>query len=119
MQVKILGSYRFKHKKPTKLVNLVTRLRGEAYSFYKSCTQQQRGSYTEMAAALTKRLTPVTKQADQSGLFHERKQGEKGSVNISMHRLCVGCSTLTRLIPVRNRVVQRQRACVGLCSPSV
>ena len=32
----------------TKLVNLVTRLKGEAYSFYKSCTPQQRGSYSAM-----------------------------------------------------------------------
>jgi len=40
---------------PTKLVNLVTRLKGEAYAFYKSCTAQQKGSYEEMAAALTKR----------------------------------------------------------------
>ena len=38
----------------TKLVNLVTRLKGEAYSFYKSCTPQQRGSYSAMVSALTK-----------------------------------------------------------------
>ena len=44
---------------PTKLVNLVTTLSGQAYAFYKSCTLQERGSYEALAAALTKRFTPV------------------------------------------------------------
>ena len=64
-----------------KLVNMVTRLRGEAYAFYKSCSLQQRGSYEEMTSALTKRFTPVRIQAVESGLFHERKQKERESVD--------------------------------------
>ncbi len=66
---------------PTKLVNLVTRLKGEAYAFYKSCTPQQRSSYEEMAEALTQRFTPVRIQAVQSSLFHGRRQGERESVD--------------------------------------
>ena len=65
----------------TRLANLVTRLRGEAYAFYKSCTPQQRGSYEEISAALTKRFTPVQIQAVQSSLFHDQKQKEKESVD--------------------------------------
>ena len=61
----------------TKLVNLVTRLRGEAYAFFKSCSAQERSSYEGMSAALVKRFTPVRIQAVQSSLFHERKQGEE------------------------------------------
>ena len=64
-----------------KLVNMVTRLRGEAYAFYKSCSLQQRGSYEAMTSALTKRFTPVRIQAVESGLFHERKQRERESVD--------------------------------------
>ena len=65
----------------TKLVNLVTRLDGEAYSFYKSCTPQQRGCYSAMVSALTKRFTPVQIQAVQTSLFHERRQGERETVD--------------------------------------
>ena len=65
----------------TRLVNLVTRLRGEAYAFYKSCSPQQRASYAEMAAALTKRFTPVRIQAVQCSLFHERRQKDGESVD--------------------------------------
>ena len=58
-------------------INLVTRLRGEAYAFFKSCSAQERSSYEGMSAALVKRFTPVRIQAVQSSLFHERKQGEE------------------------------------------
>lgn len=65
----------------TKLVNLVTHLRGEAYSFFKSCSATQRNSYSEMAAALTERFTPVRIQAVQTSHFHDRKHGERESVD--------------------------------------
>ena len=42
-----------------KLINLNTRLRGQAYSFYRSCTAQQRGDYGTLVAEFTKRFTPV------------------------------------------------------------
>ena len=61
----------------TELVNLVTRLRGEACAFFKSYSVQEYSSYEEMAAAINKRFTPVQVQAVLSSLFHERKQGEE------------------------------------------
>lgn len=64
-----------------KLVNLVTRLRGQAYAFYRSCTAQQRASYQALVVELTKRFTPVRLQAVQSSLFHERKQKPKELVD--------------------------------------
>ena len=57
-----------------KLVNLVTRLRGQAYNFYRSCTRDQRASYSTLVAALKERFTPVQIQSVQSSQFHERKQ---------------------------------------------
>lgn len=57
-----------------KLVNLATRLRGTASRFYRSCTPQQRSSYTDLVAALQKRFTPVRLQSVQSSTFHERRQ---------------------------------------------
>ena len=58
----------------TKLVNLTTRLRGQAYAFYRSCATRQRGEYNTLVAELTQRFTPVRLQAVQSNLFHERRQ---------------------------------------------
>ena len=57
-----------------KLVNLVTRLRGQAYAFYRSCTPLQRSSYDALMGQLSKWFTPVRIQAIESSLFHERKQ---------------------------------------------
>ena len=54
----------------TKLVNL-TRLRGQAYTFYKSCFVQQRGNY---ATQVSGQAHQVRLKAVQSGLLHERKQ---------------------------------------------
>ena len=49
----------------SKLVNLVTRLRGQAYSYYRSCTMEQRSSYPLLIRALEERFTPVRIQAVQ------------------------------------------------------
>ena len=57
-----------------KLVNLVTRLRGQAYAFFRSCSIQIKTSYALLVAELHKRFTPVHLQAVQSSLFHDRKQ---------------------------------------------
>ena len=65
----------------TKLVNLVTRLRGQAYAFYRSCTLQQRACYATLVTELTKRFTPVQIQAVQSSLFHDRKQKPRETVD--------------------------------------
>ena len=65
----------------TKLVNLTTRLRGQAYAFYRSCTPQQRANYDVLVAELTKRFMPVRLQSVQSSMFHERKQKSDESVD--------------------------------------
>ena len=67
--------------KRAKLINLTTRLRGQAYSFYRSCTAQQRGDYGTLVAELTKRFTPVRLQSVQSSLFHDRKQKPQETVD--------------------------------------
>ena len=63
-----------------KLANLVTRLQGQAYAFYRTCPSHQRASYESLTAALTERFKPVRIKSVQSGLFHERKQQPKESV---------------------------------------
>ena len=65
----------------TKLVNLTTRLKGQAYAFYRSCTAEQRGCYDQLVGQLTKRFTPIRLQGVQSSHFHERKQKPKESVD--------------------------------------
>ena len=57
-----------------RLVNLVTRLEGQAYVFFCSCTTQQKTSYASLVAELHKRFTPIHLQALRSSLFHDRKQ---------------------------------------------
>ena len=64
-----------------KLVNLITRLRGSAYSFYRSCTPEQRTNYESLKQALVKRFTPVYLRSVRSSLFHERKQQQNESVD--------------------------------------
>ena len=64
-----------------KPVNLATRLKGQAYVFYQSCTSQQHSSYATLVAELSKRFTPLRIKAVQSSLFHERKQGLKETVD--------------------------------------
>ena len=65
----------------TKLVNLVTRLCGQAYSFYRSCDGSQRSCYAKLVEQLTRRFMPVRIGAVQSSLFHDRRQKEKESVD--------------------------------------
>ena len=64
-----------------RLVNLTTRLRGPAYTFYRACLPEQRESYDLLKQELTKRFTPVQIQAIQSEQFHDRKQKEGESVD--------------------------------------
>ena len=65
----------------TKLVNLTTRLRGQAFAFYWSCSTQQSNDYKTSVSELKKRFTPVCLQAVQSSLFHDRKQKGNESVD--------------------------------------
>ena len=64
-----------------KLVNLTTRLRGTAYSFYRSCASEQRSNYKLLVEQLRKRFTPVELTAIQSQCFHDRHQTAKESVD--------------------------------------
>ena len=58
----------------TQLVNLVTRLKGQAFAFYRSCDLSERTSYSALVEELRKSFTPVHIQSVQSSLFHEHKQ---------------------------------------------
>ena len=58
----------------TKLVNVVTRLRGSAYRLYCSCSPEQRASYQSLTKALKTHFTPVKIQSVQSSHFHEWRQ---------------------------------------------
>ena len=49
-----------------KLVNLITRLQGQAYSLFRSCTMEQRTDYSLLVAELKKRFIPVALPAIQS-----------------------------------------------------
>ena len=64
-----------------KLVNLTTRLRGTAYSFYRFCVSEQRSNYRLLVEQLRKRFTPVELTAIQSQRFHDRWQSTKESVD--------------------------------------
>lgn len=65
----------------TKLVNLVMRLKGPAYSFYHTCSAAQRANYQSITKELEKRFTPVRIPVVESNLFHERKQAANESVD--------------------------------------
>ena len=71
----------------TKLANLASRLRGQAYAFCQSCTPQKRSDYNTLVAELTTRFMPVRLKAVQSSLFHDRNQ------SMLTHRNCAGCFT--------------------------
>ena len=75
--VAVLGDWNDHYK----LVHLTTKLRGAAYSFYRSCSPTQRSSYALLVEELKKRFTPVKLAAVQSQLFHDRQQGPKESVD--------------------------------------
>lgn len=42
-----------------KLINLVTRLKGQAYAYYRSCDSQQQSNYSKLVERMKKRFTPV------------------------------------------------------------
>ena len=67
---------------PAKLVHLTTRLRGQAFSFYRSCSKQQKSDYESLVGELTRRFTPVRIPSVQTSLFHERKQKQNESVDM-------------------------------------
>ena len=64
-----------------KLVNLTTRLKGQAYAFLRTCTPAQKASYTLLVERLRARFTPVNIPSVQTSLFHDRKQRAGESVD--------------------------------------
>ena len=58
----------------SKLANLGTRLQGQAYVFYHTCTVQQCSSYESLVMAMSQNFTPVKIQSVQSELFHSLRQ---------------------------------------------
>ena len=48
---------------PAKLVHFLTRLRGQAFAFYKSCAPSQKSDYNLLVTEFRKRFTPVRIQA--------------------------------------------------------
>ena len=64
-----------------KTVHLTAALRGNAKSFYRSCTPTQKADYDQLIGALKKRFTPVKLTALQTQMFHSRKQGASESVD--------------------------------------
>ena len=70
-----------------KLVNLVTRFKGQAFAFYRSCDTQKRNQYSTLVGELKKCFTLVHIQAVQSSLFHDRKQKPGEAVDYYAHDL--------------------------------
>lgn len=62
-------------------MELATRLRGQAYAFFRSCSPATKASYDALVAELTRRFVPVCIQSVQSSLFHERKQATGETVD--------------------------------------
>ena len=67
---------------PAKLIHLTTRLRGQAFAFYRSCSKQQKSNYTLLVSELTRRFTPVQIPSVQTSLFHECKQKQNETVDV-------------------------------------
>ena len=65
----------------SKLAHLVTRLKGQALSYYHSCPLDEKTDYDKLTKALTTRFTLVQLPVVQSALFHERKQKAKEDVD--------------------------------------
>ena len=65
----------------SKLAHLVTRLKGQALSYYRSCPSEEKTDYDKLIKALTTRFTRVQLPVVQTTLFHERKQKVKEDVD--------------------------------------
>ena len=66
----------------SKLAHLVTRLKGQALSYYRSCPLDEKTDYDKLTKALTTRFTRDQLPVVQSALFHERKQKAKEDVDM-------------------------------------
>ena len=64
----------FSWREDAKLMHLVSRLKGAALAYYRTCPPETKRSYALLKEALLKRFTPVHVQAVQGALFYERSQ---------------------------------------------
>lgn len=71
----------YKWTPQAKLIHLTTRLRGEAFAFYLSCSKQQKSDYDLLVKELTRRFMPICMQSVKTSLFHDRKQGDQETVD--------------------------------------
>ena len=74
-----------------KLAHLVTRLKGQALSYYHSCPPAEKSDYKKLTQALSTRFTLVQLPVVQTTLFHERKQKPKEEWT-RMHKTFGVCS---------------------------
>ena len=74
-----------------KLVNLITRLQGQAYSFFWSCIMEQSTDYSLLVAELKKRFTSVTLPVIQTNLFHDQKQHASKLIDAYAQELRILC----------------------------
>ena len=68
----------------TRLVNLIMR---SAYSFYRTCSPDQRSNFSKITEELKGRFTPVRIPVVESNLFHERRQRSNESVDVYAQEL--------------------------------
>ena len=70
-----------KWDEPTRLVHLVTRLQGQARTFYRSCPATVWERYSSLVKELKQRFQPVRLSTVQTSAFHSRQQRERESVD--------------------------------------
>ena len=66
----------------SKLAHQVTRLKGQALSYYRSCPLEEKTNYQKLTKALATTFTRVQLPVVQSTLFHEMKQKSKEDVDM-------------------------------------
>ena len=98
----------------TKLMNLTTLLRGQAYAFYESCPEQQRKSYSALKDELPKRFTQCDCMLYRVVCSMTGSSDALGRRWMLMHRTCVVCSIWPILKP--NKKLKRQRTWDKVCS---
>lgn len=63
----------------TKLIHVQN---GEKFAFDRSCSKSRKTYYDQLMKELMQQFTPVQIQSVQTSLFHERKQGERETVDV-------------------------------------
>lgn len=69
-----IAAVAFKWEEEARLAHLVSRLKGAALAYYRSCSFEMRHSYSLLKEALLRRFTPIHVQSVQGTLFYQRNQ---------------------------------------------